>query len=198
MLDTHGRKYVDPYFDKTADFLIKKSLTPNKVTLVALFAGVGGSLVYYMDYSLFALGLLWFSGYLDAVDGAMARKSQAMAKVGTLLDIFFDRVVEVSFLIAFGFRFPEALPMLLLLSCSFILSMTVFLASGMLLENTGKKTFYYQAGLMERTEGFIMFTLMILFGSQMAYLAGAYALLVVFTVFQRLFESMKALEEKDE
>ena len=51
---------------------------------------------------------------------------------------------------------------------------------------------------MERTEGFIMFTLMILFGSQMAYLAGAYALLVVFTVFQRLFESMKALEEKDE
>ena len=198
MLDTLGRKYVDPYFDKTADFLIKKSLTPNKVTLVALFAGVGGSLVYYMGYPLFALGLLWFSGYLDAVDGAMARKSQAMTKVGTLLDIFFDRVVEVSFLIAFGFRFPEALPMLLLLSCSFILSMTVFLASGMLLENTGKKSFYYQAGLMERTEGFIMFTLMILFGSQMAYLAGAYALLVVFTVFQRLFESMKALEEKDE
>ena len=198
MLDTHARRYVDRYFDKTADFLLRRSLTPTKVTVVALFAGVGGGVSYYAGFPVLAIVLLWFSGYLDAVDGAMARKSQAMTKVGTLLDIFFDRVVEVSFLIAFGLRFPEALPMLLLLSCSFILSMTVFLASGMLLENTGKKTFYYQAGLMERTEGFIMFTLMILFGSQMAYLAGAYALLVVFTVFQRLFESMKALEEKDE
>lgn len=198
MLDTHGRKYVDPYFDKTADFLLRRSLTPTKVTVVALFAGVGGGVSYYAGFPVLAIVLLWFSGYLDAVDGAMARKSQAMTKVGTLLDIFFDRVVEVSFLIAFGLRFPEALPMLLLLSCSFILSMTVFLASGMLLENTGKKTFYYQAGLMERTEGFIMFTLMILFSHYMPYVASVYAALVMVTVFQRLGESIRILEEKDE
>ena len=198
MLDTHARRYVDRYFDKTADFLLRRSLTPTKVTVVALFAGVGGGVSYYAGFPVLALALLWFSGYLDAVDGAMARKSKSMTKIGTLLDIFFDRVVEVSFLLAFGLRHANALPMLLVLACSFILSMTVFLTSGMLLENTGKKSFYYQAGLMERTEGFIMFTLMILFSHYMPYVASVYAALVMVTVFQRLGESIRILEEKDE
>jgi CDP-diacylglycerol--glycerol-3-phosphate 3-phosphatidyltransferase len=78
------------------------------------------------------------------------------------------------------------------------MSMSVFLTSGMLIENTGRKSFHYQAGLMERTEGFIMFTLMILFNRYMIYMTFLYAILIAFTVFQRLRESIKILEEKNE
>ncbi|HBV67351.1 MAG TPA: CDP-alcohol phosphatidyltransferase family protein, partial [Clostridiales bacterium] len=63
---------------------------------------------------------------------------------------------------------------------------------------TGKKSFHYQAGLMERTEGFFMFTLMILLNIYMRQITFIYALLIAFTVFQRLKESIKILEEKNE
>lgn len=198
MLDTHARKYVDRYFVRTSDFLLKLKLKPTHVTWVALCLGVCGSVLYYFQHPFLSIALLWISGYLDAVDGAMARKSRSITKTGTLLDIFFDRVVEISFVIAFALAHEEATFALLCLACTFILSMSVFLTSGMLVENTGKKSFHYQAGLMERTEGFIMFTLMILLNKYMTYTAFIYAGLVIFTVFQRLRESIKILEGKNE
>jgi len=137
--------------------------------------------------------LLWFSGYLDAVDGAMARKSKLISKKGTLLDICFDRIVELLFIVVFALRHENAIFALLCLTCSIVMSMTVFLTSGILIENNGKKSFRYQAGLMERTEGFIMFTAMILFSSVIKELSFLYAVLVLFTAFQRLTEAIKLL-----
>lgn len=198
MLDTYGRKYMDKYFNITADFLLKLKLTPTKVTVVALVLGLCASFLYYFDNIFLSIGLLWLSGYLDAVDGAMARKSKAVTKTGTLLDIFFDRVVELAFIVVFALKHEDAVFALLCLTCTIVMSMSVFLTSGMLVENKGKKSFHYQAGLMERTEGFIMFTIMILINRYMLYMTFLYAILIAFTVFQRLRESIKILEGKNE
>lgn len=198
MLDTYGRKYMDKYFNSTADFLLKLKLTPTKVTVVALVLGICASLLYYFDDIFLSLALLWLSGYLDAVDGAMARKSKAVTNTGTLLDIFFDRVVELAFILVFALKHEDAVFVLLCLTCTIVMSMSVFLTSGMLIENTGKKSFHYQAGLMERTEGFIMFTLMILLNKYILYVTFLYAVLIAFTVFQRLRESIRILEGKNE
>lgn len=198
MLDTYGRKYIDKYFNSTADFLLKLRLTPTKVTFTALVLGLCASLLYYLDSVFLSIVLLWLSGYLDAVDGAMARKSKAVTKTGTLLDIFFDRVVELAFIVVFAMRHEEAVFALLCLTCTIVMSMSVFLTSGMLIENTGKKSFHYQAGLMERTEGFIMFTIMILLNKYMRYTTFLYAILIAFTVFQRLRESIRILEGRYE
>ncbi len=86
----------------------------------------------------------------------------------------------------------------MILACTIILSMTVFLTSGMLLENTGIKSFHYQAGLMERTEGFIMFTFMIIFYSYMKILAFIYAVLILYTAVQRLYMAIKVLGGNNE
>lgn len=198
MLDTYGRKYMDKYFNGTAGFLLKLKLTPTKVTVIALVLGLCAGLLYYFDKIFLSIALLWISGYLDAVDGAMARKSKAVTKTGTLLDIFFDRVVELAFILVFALKHEDAVFALLCLTCTIVLSMSVFLTSGMLIENTGKKSFHYQAGLMERTEGFIMFTIMILLNRYMSYMTFLYAALIAFTVFQRLRESIKILEGKNE
>jgi CDP-diacylglycerol--glycerol-3-phosphate 3-phosphatidyltransferase len=195
MLDTHARKYADGIFDHTARVLLTLKLTPTQVTLVALIVGLVAALQYYIGHEMLAIALLWFSGYLDAVDGAMARKSKKTTNVGTLLDIFFDRVVELSFVMSFAFRHESALLALLCLTCAIVLSMSVFLTSGMLIENSGKKSFHYQAGLMERTEGFLMFTLMMIFNQHIVILTFLYAGLIIFTVIQRLLESIKLLEE---
>jgi CDP-diacylglycerol--glycerol-3-phosphate 3-phosphatidyltransferase len=198
MLDTYGRKYLDKFFNKTANFFLELNVKPNDITILALLLGILASLCFYFNKNFEAIVILWISGYLDAVDGAMARKSKSISKVGTLLDISFDRIVELSFIIVFALKHSDAVFALLCLTCAIVMSMSVFLTSGMLLENSGKKSFHYQAGLMERTEGFVMFTLMIIFKIFMKEIAFIYALLILFTAIQRLLNAIKILEDKSE
>jgi len=195
MLDTHCRKYLDKYFDMTSDCLINLKFKPTQITCIALVTGILASIIYYFDNIFIAIILLWFSGFLDAVDGTMARKANSITKTGTLLDICFDRVVELVFIIMCALKHQDSTFALLCLTSAIVLSMSVFLTSGMLLENKGKKSFHYQAGLMERTEGFIMFTLMMFLNSYMKEIAFIYAGLVLFTAVQRLIEAIRALEE---
>lgn len=198
MLDTYGRKYMDRYFNHTADFLLNLNLKPTQITVMAFILGIVASINYYYGNIFISTMFLWISGYLDAVDGAMARKSKSITRTGTLLDIFFDRVVELTFIVIFALKHKNAVFALLCLACSIVMSMSVFLTSGMLIENTGKKSFHYQAGLMERTEGFIMFTIMIVFNAFMKQITFIYAALIIFTAFQRLIESIRVLEEQNE
>lgn len=196
MLDTYCRKYFDGAIHRTAALFLKMRLRPTQVTVDAAIIGVGAAFAYGMGKPLLSVICLWLSGGLDAVDGAMARLGRQVSPVGTLLDIFFDRVVELSFIIAFALRHHEAVFSLLILACAIVLSMTVFLTSGNLLENTGVKSFRYQAGLMERTEGFIMFTIMILLDSYMGITALLYALLIYFTAGQRLISAIHELNKQ--
>ncbi len=194
MLDTHCRKYLDTYFDKASKYLINLNFKPTQITCIALIMGTLASFVYYFDNILLAIILLWFSGFLDALDGTMARKTNSITKTGTLLDICFDRMVELIFIIIFALKHQNSTFALLCLTCAIVLSMSVFLTSGMLLENKGKKSFHYQAGLMERTEGFIMFTIMMILNSFMKEIAFIYAGLVLFTALQRLLQAIRVLE----
>lgn len=196
MLDTYCRKYFDGAINRTAQTLLKMRLRPTQVTVGAAVVGVGAAFAYGTGNLLLSVLFLWLSGGLDAVDGAMARLGRQVSPVGTLLDIFFDRVVELAFIIAFAIRHQGAVFSLLILACAIVLSMTVFLTSGNLLENTGAKSFRYQAGLMERTEGFIMFTIMILLDSYMGITALLYALLIYFTAGQRLISALRELNKQ--
>lgn len=187
MLDTYGRRYVDKFIEPAAEFFGKMHWKPVHVTCLALVTGVvaAGSYLASVPAAVPIL-LLWLSGYFDTVDGALARRTGQITAIGTLLDIFFDRVVELSFILAFAVRCPESVFGQLLAVCAIVLSMTVFLTSGTLLENTGIKSFRYQTGLMERTDGFILFTVMMLLDGYMQYTSVVYAALIFFTAVQRL------------
>ena len=157
MLDTHARKYVNPIIELGAEFLLKLKLTPNNVTILALLLGVSTSIFLYFDMQIIAVTLLWVSGYLDAVDGAMARRSNSSSSFGTLLDIVSDRIVEVSIVLVLGLKFVDVRYNLIVLTVCILMSMTIFLTVGALSEKKGVKSFYYQAGVAERSEGFIFF-----------------------------------------
>lgn len=194
MLDTHARKYVDPFIDRTATSLLKVGLTATQVTHIAFVIGVTSGIFIYLDQPILALVVLWLSGFLDAVDGSMARKTKSSAW-GTLLDISYDRVVEISVILGLAFLYPDSMWALLLLACSIIWAMTIFLTVGALTEKKGMKSFYYQAGLAERTEGFILFSLMILFPSYLTLLTLVFLAVELFTAFQRLSEARKILKD---
>lgn len=193
MLDTHARKHVQPIVEKTADFFLKLGLSADGMTKTAFAIGVSTGFFIYFDQPLLAIIALWVSGYLDVVDGTMARKTKP-SSWGTLLDISFDRMVEISVILGLAFRFPESMWALLLLSVSIIIAMTVFLTVGALSDRKGMKSFYYQAGLAERTEGFILFTLMIAFSTYLTAITLIFLAIQIITICQRMAEARKILK----
>ena len=194
MLDTHARKYLNPIIELGAKFLLKLNLTPNNVTILALLIGVSTSIFLYFDMQISAVILLWVSGYLDAVDGAMARKSNSSSSFGTLLDIVSDRIVEVSIVLVLGFKFIDVRYNLIILTVCILMSMTIFLTVGALSEKKGVKSFYYQAGVAERSEGFIFFSLMILIPSYLGIITNIFSVLIIITAVQRFLEAKRLLQ----
>ncbi|WP_064091630.1 CDP-alcohol phosphatidyltransferase family protein [Rossellomorea aquimaris] len=192
MLDTHARKLVQPSIEGTGRYLLRKGLTANGVTFIAFIIGTSTGLVYYLGHPVLAVILLWLSGFLDAVDGTMARLTKP-SPFGTVMDVTFDRIVEISVILGVAFLHPDIMWALLLLSVSVIVSMTIFLTVGAVTEKQGMKSFYYQAGLAERTEGFILFSVMMLFPSILLWSTLLFFIVEVFTGLQRFLEAKRIL-----
>lgn len=193
MLDTYGRKYINPLIDFFADKLTKKGINPNHITIAALILGILCFLSLLAGKNILAFIFLWLSGFCDTLDGAAARKKGTPTPWGTFLDITFDRLVETSIIIALAVKNPQALFSLLFLTVAILISITIFLTVGALARQKGIKSFYYQAGLMERTEGFILFSLMILFPAHLIAITWIYTLLIGITILQRTAEAKKIL-----
>ncbi len=195
MLDTHARKYVQPVIEKTAKSFLKMGMTANQVTWIGFVTGVSTSVFVVFELPIVAVLILWISGFFDAVDGTMARLTKP-SSWGTLLDITFDRMVEISIILGLAAAFPDAQWALLLLSTSIIISMTIFLTVGATSNKQGEKSFYYQAGLAERTEGFILFSLMILFSQYLTAITLLFFAMILFTAAQRLIDAKRVLTER--
>ena len=196
MLDTNARKVVQPMIRKTANAFIKRNVTADQVTILALIIGVIPSILLALHVPAYiAVIILWTSGYLDAVDGTIARITKSSSPFGTIMDIVFDRIVEISLIIVLAYLYPESTYSFVLLGGAIILSMTIFLTVGAASEKASEKSFYYQPGLGERTEGFIMFTLMMLLPQHINELCLIFAGIVLFTAVQRFVEAYKHFKE---
>ncbi|MEG0370859.1 MAG: CDP-alcohol phosphatidyltransferase family protein [Clostridium sp.] len=193
MLDTHGRKYFNPIIDWAAEVFLKIGFKANTITTLALILGVVTLPLILVGEYISAVIILWISGFLDAVDGSMARKTKTSSSIGTLMDITFDRIVELIIIVALAIKFEESrMIMLILISC-ILISMTIFLTVGALVENKGIKSFHYQAGIAERTEGFIMFSLMIILNSHLILITGIFIIIILITIIQRIIEAKDIL-----
>ncbi|MDK2587306.1 CDP-alcohol phosphatidyltransferase family protein [Romboutsia sedimentorum] len=194
MLDTHARKYVSPFIESGANFFIGLKLSANDVTTLALILGIISSIFLYFDKNVLAVVILWTSGYLDAVDGAIARKTSTSSSFGTVLDITFDRVVEIGIILVIGLKFADTRLSLIVLLASILLSMVIFLTVGAVSEKNGVKSFYYQAGMAERSEGFIMFSLIMLSQNYVNIIINIFSIIILITAFQRIYEAKKILK----
>lgn len=191
MLDSHARKYLQPYFNKLAEILIALKATPLQVTILALIVGLLSSLFFYFDFRFMALLLLWFSGLLDILDGTIARLTKLTTPFGTLLDLLFDRLVEMTFIVVVALRFPVTQMACIFLLCSIIFSFSIFLTVGAISSKKSEKTFYYQAGLAERAETFIVFSLIILFPTHTILFLSIFTGMIIFTGGQRFLEAYR-------
>lgn len=194
MLDTHCRRYVQPIIGIGANFFLKLGFTANGITILAMLIGVSSGIFTYLDYNYIGVLVLWLSGYLDAVDGTIARETNSSSAFGTIMDITFDRMVEASVIIGVASRYRELSYSAMLLSISIIITMTIFLTTGSLTDKKSEKSFYYQAGLAERTEGFIMFSLIILLKDKAEIMIYALTIMIIITILQRFLEARKIVK----
>jgi len=185
---------VAPVIQGFAKNLIKIGFNANQVTWLAVLIGASSGVFLYFGHIWTCMILFWFSGFLDAVDGAVARLTQTSSAWGTVLDVTFDRIVELSIIFALGLLYPKALFPLLLLTGSIVVGITVFLTVGAVSEKKGVKSFYYQAGFAERTEGFILFSLMAIFQDYLIHITLVFIAIQFFTIGQRLNEARKILK----
>ena len=177
---------VDPLANRLS---LVSICTPNKITLFALLTGILASILIVLDFPVTSILLLLISGYLDVLDGTVARIRQKSSALGTVYDIVSDRAVEISILIALYAVNPELRgTACLLMLGSILLCVTSFLVIGIVKENKSTKGFHYSSGIIERAEAFIFFIFMIAFPAIFLLLAYIFTVLVLFTTFIRIYQ----------
>ena len=192
MLEIYLRPLYQPLL---ATQLVKKMadyVEPQQLTCAACLTGIAVIPALLMHVPQLAIILLLISGYLDMLDGAVARIANKQTVNGAVLDILSDRIVELGVIAGLILMDPgmRAMYGLLMLGSCYI-CVTSFLVVGIFIRNQGQKSFHYSPGLMERAEAFIFFILMILAPQYFQVLAVLFSLLVLLTAGIRIREFLQ-------
>ncbi len=191
MIDTYCRApYQRVLVDPFVSWLSRgQVVTPMHLTFFGLFLGVLVIPLLAYDFVWAAFCLILLSGYLDTVDGSLARQTQRSCPKGAVLDIVCDRLVEFSIILGLYFVDPASRALLCLLMLGSVLfCITSFLVVGIFSSNESEKSFYYSPGIMERTEAFLFFVAMILLPSFFLPLALLFTVLVALTAVIRIYQ----------
>lgn len=176
----------------------KLRLSPNTWTGISILPALAA--VYFLVQAdfLIAAGLFILSGFLDMVDGAVARVTGKVSKKGAYLDTVVDRYVEG--IIVFGLLFAGLPPLFQIPVFAWVF---VYLFGGIMTtyvkaaakekDLTGGKEI--KGGLLERAERLlILFIGIILASFEPLYLTWVIAILAVLTnisAFQRIHIALK-------
>ncbi len=163
MIDSTSRKYVQSGFDRFAKVTRIHKIHPNKITVLGFVIGVLASIAVGYGALVVGLVLLWISGGLDVLDGTVARLTSKSSTLGAYLDLVFDRVVEGVLIFGFYIFMPENAIAYFIFFIGAMFNFSTFMLAGNLFKNKGKKSMHYDSGLVERTETFIVFSLMMIF-----------------------------------
>lgn len=194
MLDTNARKYVKPLLDAIATACHRAGVSANALTITGMLVGVAAAALVANGQYVAGVVVLWLSGLIDAADGTLARLTQP-SPLGAILDITFDRVVEIAMILALATRFTDAQFALLVLAGIIAIAMSLFLSIGAAVANSSVKSFHYAPGLGERTEAFICLSLMILDHSRLVLWTWVFIGVIAFTMAQRLYHAQRILEK---
>src|SRR6267143_2972514 len=91
---------VEGIFQSSSRIFHRAGLAPNSLTVLGFLLWVVASILYWGGLSGWEWGaavvVLVVAGFLDAVDGAMARKYAKVSKFGGVLDSVLDRLGEIA------------------------------------------------------------------------------------------------------
>lgn len=190
MIEQKIRPFFQKYFVDNVANKLDERISPNSITLLSLFLGLLSAMTLFIDVSA-SVVLFLLSGYLDILDGSIARVADKSSDFGTMLDILSDRFVECFIIIAIFIRQPELAIAGLFMMMSVIVCISSFLLVGIFSQKESHKSFYYSAGFMERAETFVFFVIMMIYPDTVLLLSVVFIILVLWTTFYRAYEFYK-------
>jgi archaetidylinositol phosphate synthase len=192
VLDTRARHLVQPALDAIARACQRVGIGANALTIAGMLVGLAAAGLVASGYAIAGFLVLWLSGLIDAADGTLARLTRP-SPLGAILDITFDRVVELSMVTALAWLHPEARLELVVLAGTIAIAMSLFLSIGAAVQNASVKSFHYAPGLGERTEAFICLSLMIVDQARLVAWTWVFVAVIAFTMAQRLLHARALL-----
>ena len=198
MFDALLRPLVDPALNRAGRLIARLGVSADHLTLVGACVGIGAGVAIAAQHYLAGLGLVVLSRLLDGLDGAVARVTET-TDFGGYLDIVCDFVFYVAVPMGFAFADPANMAPALVLTASFALTGSSFLAYAALAEKRGlttlrhgAKSFFFQGGLAEGAETIIAFLLMCILPQHFALISWVFAGMCGLTVVQRVMAARKA------
>ncbi len=187
MMDSKCRAQIQGQFDRLVCLSGLVKIHPNLISVFAFLLGLSAAVLLGMGQVWGALVCLWLSGLLDVFDGTVARLANKSSKLGAFLDLIFDRLVEAFVILGFFFFQPQAVLHYLLFFVVVLFNFSTFVVAGALFKNEGKKSMHYDIGVVERTETFVFFSLMMLFPSYLQLVLGICNALICLTALLRMY-----------
>jgi len=182
---------------KIGIFFSKVGLTPNQWTLLSLLPAIAAFYFLFQQQFLVAAGFFIVAGFLDFVDGSVARVTGRVSKFGAYLDTVVDRYIE--FLVILGLFFVPA-PAIMAISYNvwillylFGAMMTTYAKAAAKEKDLVEKEI--KGGLMERAERISLLFIAIIAGQfSLYYLAAIVSVLAIatnLTALQRIMIARK-------
>lgn len=123
MLDLRGRSRIAPFLDPIAKGLAKIKLTPTSVTILGLLVTIGGAVLIANEEYVWGALVAGFGGFLDALDGPLARLQGRASLRGAFVDTMSDRFGEIAVFAALAFALRDSATGLML--CLFALAFSL-------------------------------------------------------------------------
>lgn len=204
MLDGVARTLIDPPLNWTARRLATAGFGANAVTIAGFAAGAGGCVAIGFELYSLALVLIAINRIADGLDGAIARRTGS-TDLGGFLDIVLDTIFYSGVPFAFAVSRPEfALPAAFVIF-SFVGTGGSFLAFAVIAgkrkqetQRSGKKSFFYSAGLMEGTETVVFLVLVCVLPESFPALAWTFGGLCWLTTALRITAGVRAFGSTQE
>ncbi|HEY0995526.1 MAG TPA: CDP-alcohol phosphatidyltransferase family protein [Gemmatimonadaceae bacterium] len=80
--------------DPVADWLVRRGVHPNTITVVGTLCTVGGGIIYGTGHIMTAGWFLGLTALFDVLDGTVARRSGKSSTFGAFLDSSLDRAAD--------------------------------------------------------------------------------------------------------
>jgi CDP-diacylglycerol--glycerol-3-phosphate 3-phosphatidyltransferase len=190
-----AHRWVEVAFGPIARLLVRLRVSPNLLTILGFVAGVAAAVPLAVGRRPEAIALMVLSGFLDAMDGLVARVSHKSSRFGAFLDSVLDRWADSAFFLGLiiwylnvGLQHPVLLAAYALVSSSLV-SYTKARAEGIGVQ-CGR-------GVFTRLERIVVLVAGLVF-NQMVIALWIIAILSTFTAVQRLYTTLRYVNANPE
>ncbi len=102
---TSKRKSLKKLYEPIGLLFVKTHLTPNIITIISVILGVLSAVFFYHKMPLAGATLLFMSGFMDLMDGVVARETEKASKFGAVFDWLADKFVDSIVLFFIGITY---------------------------------------------------------------------------------------------